>query len=198
MSNQAYPLQWPAGRPRSQRREFARFRTSIGKARDEVVREVQRLCGRWARPGLVISSNLPIRNDGLPYANASQPKDSGVAVYFTYGKRQVCFACDRWLRIEDNLLAIAKSIEAMRGIARWGTGDMLEAAFTGFAALPEPAKAHWSEVLGVARSAGVDAVQAAYRDLARQRHPDVGGSEDAMRELNAARDAALSELGATP
>lgn len=190
---EAYPLHWPVGRPRARFRDRARFDVTLGRARDNVVHEVQLLCTRYREPGLVISSNLPVRRDGLPYANASQPGDPGVAVYFTYNDKQRCFACDRWNKVEDNLQAIAKSIEALRGLARWGSGDMLEAAFAGFAALPDLSR-HWSDVLEVGRNATRAQIDAAYRSLAMSRHPDTGGSVEAMSELNQARDVALAEV----
>lgn len=85
--------------------------------------------------------------------------------------------------------AIAKTIEALRGIARWGTGDMLEAAFTGFMALPAPGAAReWWEVLGVARHCTRDDISAAYRRLASINHPDRGGSAATMAAINTARD----------
>ncbi len=42
------------------------------------------------------------------------------------------------------------------------------------------------EVLGVARSATIAQVRAAYRAAARDHHPDAGGDPDRMRALNAA------------
>jgi hypothetical protein len=48
----------------------------------------------------------------------------------------MCFACDRWDSVADNVQAIRKTIEALRGIERWGTGDMVQRAFAGFVALP--------------------------------------------------------------
>jgi hypothetical protein len=52
---------------------------------------------------------------------------------------------------------------------------------------------HW-DVLGLAPGASVADVQAARRRLAKQAHPDAGGSAAAMQALNAAADAALAEL----
>ena len=144
MSNsyEAFPLSWPAGRKRTQYRERAKFDTTFARARDNIVREVGLLAGRYGPdPQIVISTNIALRRDGLPLASQRQPDDPGVAVYFLYKKRQMSFACDRWEKIEHNMQAIAKTIEALRGIARWGTGDMLEAAFTGFTALPAPTAA---------------------------------------------------------
>lgn len=52
-------------------------------------------------------------------------------------------------------------------------------------------------VLGIERDAATpDAVKAAHRRRAQEVHPDVGGSDAAMAELNDARDVALEELRA--
>lgn len=190
---EAFPLCWPSGRPRTDfyRRESARFDTSFARVRDNIVREIELLTntrrGTWGNAGIIISTNIPLRRDGLPLAGQRKPDDVGVAVYFTYKKQQRCFACDRWNAVEDNMQAIAKTIEALRGIARWGTGDMLDAAFTGFAALPAPgATREWWEVLGVARTASLDEVRAAYRRAASAAHPDRGGSHARMADVNRA------------
>ena len=197
----AYPLAWPTGRKRTDQydRDHGRFDVTFSSARDGIVYEITLLCGKWAPiPNIVISTNVSLRRDGLPHAGQKQPDDVGVAVYFTYKKRQMCFACDRWKKIEHNMRAIENTIAALRGISRWGTGDMLEAAFNGFVALPAPA-AHedWQAVLGLREflKPTVDDVQYAYRVLASAYHPDrPGGSFVKMAALNVARDQALKEL----
>jgi hypothetical protein len=191
MTADAHPLQWPSGRARTAfyQREHARFDVSFARARDNIVNEVRLLVGRYRDPQTVISTNISLRRDGLPLANQRQPDDTGVAVYFTYKGRQMSFACDRWTKIEHNMQAIAKTIEALRGISRWGTGDMLEAAFTGFEALPSPSTTKdWWVVLGVSRHATRDEVMFAYRRLASEAHPDKpSGSHERMAELNEAK-----------
>lgn len=204
MSAEAFPLQWPAGRPRTEswRRERAKFEVTFARARDNIIAEVGRLAGKYPDPQIVISTNIALRRDGFPLANQRQPDDMGVAVYFLYKKRQMSFACDRWMKIEHNMQAIAKTIEALRGIARWGAGDMLEAAFTGFTALPPPPAAappapgapprHWRDVFGTGVRTRSD-LQDVFRRLAGAYHPDRGGDPAKMSELNAARDQALRE-----
>lgn len=184
---EAYPLHWPEGKPRTVRRERARFETSHEIAQLALMDELRRMGAKHP----VLSTNVPLRRDGLPYATAKAPDDPGVAVYFMYKDNQVCFACDRWDRVRDNIQAVRKTIEALRGIARWGTGDMVEAALKGFEALPAPgqaASAVWWRVLGVTEDATAAEVNAAYREKARAAHPDIaGGSTAAMAELNEAR-----------
>lgn len=168
----------------------------MASARDAAFNEVRLLGGRH----VVLSTNVPLRQDGKPYANFPRIDDPAVALYFTYKDRQMCFACDRWTKIEDNIQAIRKTVEALRGIARWGTGDMLQAAFTGFAALPPPIAAGmkrdwWLVLLLDTRQPTADEIQAAYRRLASKYHPDRNGGDAAkMAELNQARDDALKEI----
>ncbi len=205
MSETRYPLYWPEGRPRTtwHTRESARFETTFARARDEIVRQIELMVGRYAtqqrEANLILSTNVPLRNDGLPLAGKKAPEDPGVAVYFKYKGRRVAFACDRWKTVEDNMQAIAKTIDALRGISRWGTGDMLEAAFRGFEALPSQANTKgWRQVFGFRDSEAVsfDQVTARYRQLAQTAHSDKGGSDARMGELNVARDAARKELQA--
>jgi hypothetical protein len=49
-------------------------------------------------------------------------------------------------------------------------------------------------VLGLPRSATIDEVRAARRKLALELHPDAGGDERRMREVNAAFDAVIAHL----
>lgn len=193
----AFPLQWPANKPRTPagERERSRFRTTPGKARDELLREISRLGGS----AVVISSNVPVRRDGFPMANRSQPEDTGVAVYFLdKNGRQKCFTCDRWRAVEENLWAVRCTIEALRGIERWGSGDMVEAAFSGFTALPPASAAKgWWMVLGCNVLTETESVLKRYRALSMERHPDRGGTHEQMAALNKALDEFKKERGLT-
>lgn len=206
MTAEAYPLYWPEGRPRTQNhaREAARFQTSFARARDEVVHQIELLVGRWQvrQANVVVSTNIALRRDGLPLAGQRMPDDPGVAVYFTHKKRQMCFACDRWRKIEDNMQAIAKTIEALRGIARWGTGDMMEAAFTGFTALPAPgaSSSSWRSVLGVSETLTItaDDLRELWKRLRSRHHPDRGGDTQTYIALEAAYKQGCAALGVQP
>jgi hypothetical protein len=195
---EAYPLYWPEGSPRKDRfrRENARFETSFARARDEIIRQIELLCGRYPKPNIIISTNLALRRDGLPLALSKQPDDPGVAVYFDYKNKQVCFACDRWNKIEHNMQAVCKTIDALRGIDRWGTGDMIEAAFKGFVALPSPsAMRNWREILGfTAAESRIGVVEGAYKRLRSESHPDNGGTPERFHAVQKAWEQAQQEL----
>jgi hypothetical protein len=181
---EAHPLQWPAGKPRTRNPEHSRFRSNFVKTRDELLREIRLIGG--ALP--VISTNMPLRRDGLPLAARRLPDDKGVAVYFSLKGQPLCFACDRWDAVEDNMQAIRRTIEALRGIERWGSGNMVEQAFTGFLCLPGTSP--W-DILGIRAGAAKGEIEAAYRKKAKLLHPDCGGSDEAMSNLNRARMEAL-------
>jgi hypothetical protein len=187
----AFPLQWPAGMRRTAFPDRSAFGAkTIRSAYDFAAAEIRRMGGS----AIVVSSNLRLRGDGTPYSDQRQPADVGVAVYFQRRGQSVAFACDRWQKLEHNLYAIGKTIEALRGIERWGSADTVDQAFAGFVALPPPLA--WWTVLGVDPESGVDVIEAHFRTKAKTAHPDAGGSHAAMSELTAARDAGLKARGA--
>ena len=183
----AYPLHWPEGWPRTKSPQRSRFDGAFAKVRDELIREIGLLGGRY----VVLSTNIPLRRDGLPYANQPKPSDCGVAVYFERRGHQMVFACDRWDKVEDNMRAIQRTIEAIRGIERWGASEMMERAFQAFEALPPPSTGKWWEILGVDPKASRDEIERAFKRGAKEAHPDAGGSTERMAELNRARDEAM-------
>jgi hypothetical protein len=191
---EAYPLYWPEGRPRTKWQIESSFKVTLGDARDGLLAELARLGARKA----ILSTNIPLRNDGLPYANASEPRDTGAAVYFEYKGKPMCFACDKYKRVRENLRAIEKTIEAIRGIERWGSSDMMERAFRGFTALPEKAGEYWRDVLGFTTEQRVTSedIESAFRERAHIAHPDKGGNLEQWQALCTARENARKDIGA--
>lgn len=190
MSEEAFPLAWPAGWPRSKRKARSAFGVSFADGRDNLMRELRLMGASYP----VLSSNVPLRRDGLPYAATREPDDPGVAVYFMWQGKQMTFACDRWDRVKDNVRAIGKTIEALRGIERWGASDMMQRAFSAFEALPAPDP--WWKMLGLnGPTRSKQEINEAYRKASGDAHPDrPGGSHDRMAQVNAARDEALKLL----
>lgn len=181
----AHPLQWPAGQPRTKSPARSRFDVPFSTARQELLWEVERHGGRYP----VISTNIETRRDGLPYASATEPADPGVAVYFMdRAGRQMVFACDRWDRVRDNMRAIHKTLDAIRGMDRWGVAQASDRAFSGFAQIEGAGDCRWWVVLGVPADATEDQVKEAYRAAIREAR--AAGDEEREKALNVARDEA--------
>ncbi len=197
MVERTFPLLWPEGRPRTHPNKvgYSRFDVTAGQAQDHMLYQIHLMGGKQ----VVISTDQRVKKDGTLYARDMNRSvdDAGVAVYFERNGQRVCFCCDKYYLIWENMRSIGKTIEAMRGIERWGSAEDLDRAFTGFTALPAPGQAHsqqWWIVLGIDRDASVDDIKTAYRRKAKDLHSDVtGGSDQAMSELNVARDQALME-----
>lgn len=217
MTINAYPLAWPMGWKRAAERENSRFRKATRREghgdtarwipqRDLTVSEgIKRVMLELDRMGLgrddvVVSTNLKLRLDGLPRSDQREPDDPGVAVYWEDGKGgHKVMAIDRYTSVADNLAAVAATLDAMRAIERHGGAMVLERAFTGFTALPAPtAKRHWREVLGFPDAAHVprkELLRERFRSRASSAHPDKGGGDAEMSELNVAYSEALEECG---
>lgn len=209
MTIPAYPLSWPVAwkRTPAARRARARFASrgsqgmgnvTIAQATSRVMDALARM--RVPRSTVVISSNLQLRNDGLPRSGQPEPADPGVTVYWRDGTQDGwparCMASDRYDRVADNLAAIAATLEAMRAIERHGGAEVLNRAFEGFAALPGPAagqRMHWSEVLGCARDASMTEVREAFRRARSAAHPDKGGTAAEFQAINRAFGEACRE-----
>ena len=191
----AYPLSWPAHWPRSQYHERALFKTPFGRARDQLLNEL-RLLGA---SDVVISSNYMLRRDGLPYADSREPEDKGVAVYFKLNGEDQCVPCDRWTSVVDNLQAIRLTVEAIRGLDRWGAKEMVNAAFRGFKALPAAGNSTtvmdepWYEILGVASDATEQSIRSAFKQKAKLYHPDTGGDEAEFARIRKAFERGMHE-----
>lgn len=193
MITEAYPLQYPVGWKRTQNPTHSRFgswndKPSIHHATQKIIDEMRLFGGS----GLIISTDLKLRRDGLPYSSQRQPDDQGVAVYFTFQNEQKVIACDSFSKIGCNLWAIAKTIEAMRGIDRWGCSEIITKAFTGFTALPESTGREWWRVLEIEPISTYDEIKSAYRRLAKKYHPDIAGDDTHFKKIKDAYEEAMN------
>jgi hypothetical protein len=208
MNETSYPLSWPIGWARTvlSNKKKGRFGqcdyragSSYKSAKDITVAvAIARLNAELNSMGVpdyntIISTNLQIKNNGLPYSGQKQPQDSGAAVYWVDCGNRRCMAIDTYFLVEHNIAALAATLSAMRAIERYGGAAILDRAFTGFMALPAPFAADtdcWS-VLGITKTRNRESINAAYRLLVRLHHPDCGGTQEKMSQINVARDAAL-------
>lgn len=194
----AYPLAWPPGKPRTPaaQRKNGKFKSqgrdlTVAVAAGRVEGELTKLGARWP----LISSNVELTLSGRPRSGQREPDDRGVCVYFQMGGKPYAMACDRYTTVADNLAAIAAHIDATRAIERHGVATAAE-TLQAFQALPAPGGRHWTSVLNLPRNTTAEAVRQAHRKMLVEHHPDTGGTDQSMAEVNAARDAALKDVGA--
>jgi hypothetical protein len=174
---------WPGKPTPSYAQKSAPFRATYIKTLDLLEKELDYLFaketliqGHWRRED--------IRNDGWPKSSA-RPSQSGLILTFQSRGSSMSFPCDRFNAWEDNLRAIALSLEALRMIDRFGVTRNNE-QYKGFAALPaaDPnqertiAIAFFSKATGWSEDQVRSDLQGAYRLAARMFHPDSGGSHE--------------------
>ena len=195
----AVPLVWPEEWPRTPaaKRQASKAHVlarrvrgriplwSFNAARDALVIELDHLGARSA----ILSADLDLGSDGLPITRATAHEEPGVAVYFQLDGKQFALACDRFGRTEENIQSIVRALDTLRQLEQQGGRAMFERALHGFQTARSP-KTCWS-VLGLVAGATLNDIKRAYHERAREAHPDNGGSDAAMAELNRARDEAL-------
>lgn len=186
---QAYPLAWPVGQPRTRYPKSSNFSNhTVTQTHKEITRQLKLMGAR----NIVVSTNIPLKQDGTPRADYQRRtiEDKGIAIHFIYNGNQRCMACDKWDTIEDNLWAMALSLDSMRGLERWGVSDILNRAFEGFKAITEVSSAisYW-DVLDMEPTKDETTIRARYKELVTKTR----GDETALRDLNVARDEALKQ-----
>lgn len=185
----AKPLRWPIGWKRTEWPTPPQFKAPYAT----VINDLQGVLDYLECENPVITTNQDTRLDGgLRTAREATPDDTGVALYFTRHSKELCIPCDRFSSVYGNIRAIGLTLEYIKRMERYGTSQMVEAAFSGFKALPETiilsehtARA-WYEVLQVSQSASWDVIDAAYKRLLHSAHPDKGGSDYLFQELQEA------------
>jgi hypothetical protein len=197
---EAFPLDWPIGYKRTRNRINSKFKQTMDEAQNFLRAEINRLGGK----GLIVSSNIPIRKDGGLYADWMNKRidDPGIAIFFKYQEKEVTMCCDQYERVWENIYALGKGIEALRGMERWGVSEFLERAFTGFKALPAafemPAPTvNWWNVLEMDENATYFEVKKQYRILAQKYHPDnkESGNAEKFIQIQKAYENAIRIFG---
>lgn len=194
---------WPGDREKTRQR--ARFDSSYAQTLTLLADELRRLQARQ----VVIQagfSAFDIRNDGWPRSNAKKPVDPGVILSFQSKHGPLSYPCDRFNDWQDNLRAIALSLQALRAVDRYGVTRRAE-QYRGWTQLPPPpprrqqfsgfshpqAAADWlaqaagyivsTATLRLDKGEREKAIRAAQRRL----HPDAGGSHEEFVKIEFAK-----------
>lgn len=169
-------------------RQEARFKAPWSKTLLDLEHEIKALNGKNAIIGAGFRET-DLRRDGMPRSDRRQAPymHPGVEVSFDSRLGRLAFATDEFTEWQDNVRAVALSMQALRAVDRYGVSKRGQ-QFAGFAQLtaggPDPARGQ----LLVERVGGMNEAMKRY-------HPDHGGEQRDMVDVLAFRDqqrAALS------
>lgn len=182
---------WPGDLTQSRR--SATFRSLYGKTLDLLESELIKL-GAEHVILQVAMTNDQIRLDGRPKSGA-KPFHPGVIVSFKNRKGEdLSFPCDKFDSFEDNLRAIALSLQALRAVDRYGVTRRNE-QYRGWIALPETSDSSTRAATLLSNLSGVpadhiiknsDDRERAYKLACKKAHPDTGGNQERFLEVLAA------------
>ena len=99
-------------------------------------------------------------------------------------EEEVVLRTDQQARLSDNLRVLFLVVNSIRMNEKRGIGDVVREAYVQLAA-PKVIRDPY-EVLGVRPDCDRVLIESAYKTLAKVRHPDHGGSVEAMAERNEA------------
>lgn len=122
-------------------------------------------------------TEFDIRLDGAPRANARPMRHPGVEISFDSRYGRLTYATDVFTDWRDNVRAIAKGLEALRAVDRWGVAKRGQ-QYAGFALLTA---GPGLEDLGRRLVEEHGSVAAALRAT----HPDTGGPSASARDFQA-------------
>ena len=191
-----FPLCWPENKPRAAERmdrsyRGAYFGTNVNKmTRAKALAAIEDEMRKWRIDRWIIST-APAYRQG--------PTDPAAALWWDHpGLGLRVLACDQYARVHDNLYAIALTLDALRGLERWGAYTMEQAIEGAKLALPPPAGSAnivWRQVLGdvpkgIEKVDALAVINARYRRMAQE----AGDDEGEKLRLNLAVEAARLEF----
>lgn len=126
------PTAWPGKATPSWDRRRAPFKANWSRTLALLEREIRHLGGTKVEIAVDVESRH-LRQDGQLRADA-RPRSSAVVVSFTAGKDRLQFPADRFSYWQDNVDAVARALEALRMVDRYGVQQGRQ--YAGFKALP--------------------------------------------------------------
>jgi len=178
-------------------RQPSHFRASYSQTCHQLDRELSHLRANH----VVIQADCDssqIRIDGMLRSDARM-RGPGIVLSFESRFGPLAYPCDRFHHWQDNLRAIALSLEALRSVDRYGVTRRAE-QYRGWKAItlrgddefstPEEAAAflarHHEGATAALLLTSPDAARTAYKHAAANNHPDRGGAGDLFSRITAA------------
>lgn len=159
---------------------------------EQTRREIEDEFGKWRKDSWsepdVSDYEIPLRMDR---------SQTSAFVRFVLRGIPITIECSTQDEYRGNLRCIYYAVEAMRMNEKRGIADTMKNAYLQLAA-PAVGRDPY-EVLGVRPDAEWEVIKAAHRAQANRTHPDkLGGSADAFKEVEEAKEKIAAERGRTP
>jgi hypothetical protein len=171
---------------RSRKRGSSLFSATFEQTTELLVDELRHLGAKQAVMQLDMDPS-DFRLDGTPRAQA-KARSPGIILNFkalaVHGKPDLRYEVDTYSTWQENVRALAKGLEALRAVGRYGVTE-LDQQYTGWKALAAGSVGDGNVENGKRLIAAAGSVR---RALA-QAHPDLGGAPEDFRDVIAARDA---------
>lgn len=181
--------------PETRSRRSANFRTSVGRSWQKLYAEVRRI----GCTSLVVEMDITeqdIRRDGSVRADARCRSPRVVVSLVDSAHGPLRYPCDTFDKWEDNVHAIALSLENLRAVDRYGVTRRGE-QYTGWKALSSGQEMDATAAASVIRQHAGGQVFAILNDKATARasilvaikktHPDAGGGAGEFQQVTRAR-----------
>lgn len=182
------------------------FKTQWTGTLELLNREIKKLRGSHVEIAVELTRGArDIRNDGQLRSDAL-PKRSVIVSFRTPKGERLQFPCDTYGFWQDNVYAIAKTLENLRAIDRWGATQSRQ--YEGFKALPSSTTVSVDDAIeiliedtlytGRELYTNKDVAKVAVRGAIHRTHPDRnGGERSAYDRVDAARKVLSTHHGVT-
>lgn len=210
----AYPLCWPENEERLPSSEVRRAKFSRKNDQGwggskpltiaQATKRLNKQISAYTKPGkpwrinpdtVIISSNMVLNKDRSIRSGQRDPSDPAVAVYYVLDGDPKCIPMDTYDRVSDNIASIAQCLADMRSLERHGH-RISSKVYNAFTALPTPdqvTKTTWRDVLEY-YGHSLEEAKTAYRKKASENHPDRGGDQEKLTQINLAWEQAQEAL----
>lgn len=163
------------------------YRLTTDKTWSATASDLAETMRKWGVKDYMVTNDLPPRSRTKAYQTLTERQ---VILKYVKGGTPVQLVMDTQARAVDNFRVLYLAVEAMRMNDQRGLTDVVRQAY---AQLPAPVEQNTYRIIGARPEWSLEQIEAAYRARARTAHPDAGGSEAAMQELNTAMDAIRKE-----
>lgn len=176
--------------PQTRTRSRSRFSSTLTQTNNLLARELYLLGAKRVRLK-TMHREYDLRRDGTLRSDARSPLHPGVILTFEASGKQMTFPCDSFDKWQDNLRAVALSLEALPMVDRYGVTNKGE-QYRGFQALPPaphamPSMSRTEAVIFLRQHSDIHinpsqpdsaSVERAYKIAAKRLHPDAGGNNE--------------------